>query len=530
VRSLADAPTWTWTRCGGLEGLRTLLTTERPEAVRIGEIPRRGLVTDVVIEQALAAGLAVADAQAQAGADTVTVEQLHAVGHTTGYRVAVTWGARPDTVDAVFLVTTGQGPQHVPLTDLYLAPSDAHQRGTHANDPHTNTKISAVRQALGARLPDFMVPAQFVVLEQFPVTSSGKIDRKALPAPVFAATSFQAAQTPIEKTIAEVFAEVLGLDRVGVDDDFFALGGDSLSAMRLIAAIKTALEIDLSVPTVFEAPTVRKLSQRLQSDTTSGQEIAPIQPLKNGTGVPLFCIHAGGGVSWAYHSLGNYLDCPIVGIQQTPREEETEPRSIREMAKNYADRIQEINPNGPYNLLGWSFGGVVVHELAIELQRRGCEISCLIILDARPGFDGAAGLPDRALDEMDLLQEVVRFYRIDISDEDETISYERMEELIREQAGVELSRYQQLRDSIIRNINRNKEFYQNHEPGIFDGEMIAFSAARNENGSSALESWRPYVAGTITEYSVDCTHDDMLTAESVSLFGHQLKLSLEPPA
>jgi thioesterase domain-containing protein len=131
---------------------------------------------------------------------------------------------------------------------------------------------------------------------------------------------------------------------------------------------------------------------------------------------------------------------------------------------------------------------------------------------------------------MDLLQEVVRFYRIDISDEDETISYERMEELIREQAGVELSRYQQLRDSIIRNINRNKEFYQNHEPGIFDGEMIAFSAARNENGSSALESWRPYVAGTITEYSVDCTHDDMLTAESVSLFGHQLKLSLEPPA
>ena len=104
--------------------------------------------------------------------------------------------------------------------------------------PHTNTKLSAVRQWLGARLPEYMVPTQIVVLDEFPLTTSGKIDRKALPAPVFAATSFRAPQTPTEKTVAEVFAEVLGLDRVGLDDDFFALGGDSLIATRVTARLQ----------------------------------------------------------------------------------------------------------------------------------------------------------------------------------------------------------------------------------------------------------------------------------------------------
>ena len=150
-----------------------------------------------------------------------------------------------------------------PLTDLYLPPAGAHQRGTHANDPQTNTKIGAVRQRLSAWLPEYMVPTHIVVLDEFPMTSSGKLDRKALPAPVFAATAFRAPQTQTEKIVAGVFAEVLGLDRVGVDDSFFDLGGDSLSAMRLIAAVNTGLDADLSVRAVFEAPTVAQLAPRI---------------------------------------------------------------------------------------------------------------------------------------------------------------------------------------------------------------------------------------------------------------------------
>ena len=102
----------------------------------------------------------------------------------------------------------------------------------------------------------------------------------------------------------------------------------------------------------------------------------------------------GAGVSWPYRALGNYLDCPIIGIQQILQGEEAEPRSIRDMAKNYADRIQGAYPTGPYNLLGWSFGGVVAHELAIELHRRGCVIARLILLDAQPSIDSSVTLPN----------------------------------------------------------------------------------------------------------------------------------------
>ena len=219
------------------------MISQRPAVVRITEIPRAGLVTDVHIEDALATGLPVADALAQASAtatpDSATPEQLHRLGETTGYHVAVTWGAQPGTLDAVFITPTDPG-HTAPLTDLYLPPTGARQRTTYANDPHTNTKISAVRQRLSARLPDYMVPAQIMVLEEFPLTSSGKIDRKALPAPVFAATPFRAPQTQTEEILAGIFAQVLGLERVGVDESFFDLGGDSILSMQVVARARAA--------------------------------------------------------------------------------------------------------------------------------------------------------------------------------------------------------------------------------------------------------------------------------------------------
>jgi thioesterase domain-containing protein/acyl carrier protein len=322
---------------------------------------------------------------------------------------------------------------------------------------------------------------------------------------------------------------VLGVERVGVDDSFFDLGGDSLLAMRLIAAVNTGLDAHLSVRTVFHAPSVRNLSQQLGRHA-SEVEVVPVEVLKEGTGVPLFCIHPGGGISWPYQALGNYLDCPIVGIQRILKDEEAEPRSIRDMAKNYADRIQGIYPTGPYNLLGWSFGGVVAHELAIELQRRGCVIARLILLDAQPSIDSSIPLPNHALVEKYILEEVLRFYHIGIPEQDVSLTYERIEELVRERGGaIEFPRYKQHLDLIVQNLNSNMALQRAHEPGVFDGHMVIFSAGRDESDRSSflLQSWRPYVAGDITEYSFDCTHEDMLTAESLSLYGQQLKFSLE---
>jgi thioesterase domain-containing protein len=270
------------------------------------------------------------------------------------------------------------------------------------------------------------------------------------------------------------------------------------------------------------------LSQRLRRDAISVQEVVPVQTLKKGTGVPLFCIHPGGGVSWPYQALGNYLDCPIIGIQQILQGEEAEPRSIRDMAKNYADRIQGVYPTGPYNLLGWSFGGVVAHELAIELQRRGCVIARLILLDAQPSIDSSVTLPNHALGEEHILEEALRFYRIGIPEQDGSLTYEQIEELVRERGAVEFPRYKQLLDLIVQNLNSNTALHRAHEPRVFDGDIVIFLAVRDESdrSSSLLQSWRPYVVGDITVYSIDCTHQGMLTTESLSMYGKQLKHSL----
>jgi amino acid adenylation domain-containing protein/thioester reductase-like protein len=287
ARSLATAPSWAWAQCAGLGGLHDRLVSQRPNTVRVTEIPRAGLIDDVHIEHALAAGLPLADARAQASAaaDAVVPEALHRLGETSGYHVAVTWGAQPGTLDAVFLASTDSGAGQAPaLTDVYLPPDGAHQRTGHANDPQTNTKISALRSRLSAWLPEYMVPTHIMVLDEFPLTSSGKLDRKALPAPVHQdADRYRAPAGAVEEILASIYAQVLGIDKVGVDDSFFDLGGDSLSAMRLIAAVNTGLDADLSVRAVFEAPTVAQLAPRIGK----GGGLEPLMPVERPAVVPL---------------------------------------------------------------------------------------------------------------------------------------------------------------------------------------------------------------------------------------------------
>jgi amino acid adenylation domain-containing protein len=382
-----------------------------------------------------------------------------------------------------------------------------------------------LRTQLAERLPAYMVPAAVVVIDALPLTVNGKLNARALPAPEYTqGDHYRPPATPTEETLAGIYAQILGLERVGVDDSFFDLGGDSLSAMRLIAAINKSLDTSLAVRTLFQAPSVRSLSQQL-GQAASDVEVVPVEFLKQGAGLPLFCIHPASGLVWPYYALGNYLDCPTIGIQQTAQNGEAEPESILDMAKNYADRIQAIDPTGPYNLLGWSFGGVVAHEIAIELQRRGGSIARLILLDALL-INESSDVPNSAALVEQALEEVLRFCRVDIPDQDAPLTYERVEELLRERGFVDFPRYKPLLDLIVRNDDANIGLARAHEPGVFNGDVNIFAAVSDE-GDQSMQDWRPYVTGNINSYPIACMHQEMMSTESLALYGQLLKALLE---
>ena len=201
------------------------------------------------------------------------------------------------------------------------------------------------------------------------------------------------------------------------------------------------------------------------------------------------------------------------------------------MATNYADRIQAAYPDGPYNLLGWSFGGPVAHELAVELRRRGCEINGLIMLDPVLNADGTTENPavvDESPAEDRLLNLFLRSSGIEIPEQSEPLTYQQAEDLIRQQGAVVefVLPPKPIFDFAVYNHNTNLSYLREHVPELFDGDMIVFSAARGANENNP-EDWRRYVAGDITVHPVDCGHDEMTSTESLEMYIEQLRLSLE---
>ena len=276
--------------------------------------------------------------------------------------------------------------------------------------------LRGIREFLQERLAEYMVPSVLVALDEVPLTPNGKRDRKALPSPEFVpATTYRAPTTPQEGILCTIFAEILGVPQIGLDDNFFEHGGQSLLAARVVSRIRSILNVQIPLSALFDAPTVGELNAAISQSWIQGGRGALLPIRASGSRPPLFCVHPIGGLAWCYMPLVRYMpkEFPLYGLQAQGLDEGTEPHhSIQEMAEAYVKEIRTVQESGPYYLLGWSFGGLVAQEMAVQLQSAGEDVAALIIMEAYlppPAWERAAVTRAADFDPVipDLMAEII---------------------------------------------------------------------------------------------------------------------------
>ncbi|HVH13451.1 MAG TPA: amino acid adenylation domain-containing protein, partial [Longimicrobium sp.] len=247
-----------------------------------------------------------------------------------------------------------------------------------------------LREMLLERLPEYMVPAAFVRLDAFPQTPTGKLDRQALPPPErdAAGAALEEPASYLEARLIQLWEELLGVDGVGPTQSFFELGGNSLLALRLFAQVRRRLDCELPVSTLFAGGTVRHMAQAIQRQGTEGEAdgaVVALQP--EGVLAPLFLVHSADRGVMGYVSLVRHLgaDQPAWGLRDVG---DDMARPLARIAADHVRALRTVRPAGPYHLCGWSFGGYVAFEMALQLQAAGETVAFVGLMDTvAPALD-----------------------------------------------------------------------------------------------------------------------------------------------
>jgi len=348
------------------------------------------------------------------------------------YTIDICWSASPDCYDVTFVRHELPGVISVPLAQQVDL---SRPWQTYANQPlqarFARQLVPQLRSYLLQKLPEYMVPSAFVVLESLPLTASGKVNRRALPVPDCVqplAEGHVAPRSPVEVTLVEIWAELLRLKQVSIHDNFFELGGHSLLATQMASRVRDACGVEVPLHSLFKAPTIAQLAtvieelktnnakklapaivpldraahRRLRFSLAGEQAVplgrhdrnptsletealswSPLVPLQSaGSKRPFFCVHPIFGVVFPYYELAcQFRDQPFYGLQPFGLNGEPPSTRIEDMAEQYIQAIRTVQPQGPYLLGGWSFGGLVAFEMAQQLQRAGQQVALLALID-----------------------------------------------------------------------------------------------------------------------------------------------------
>lgn len=398
--------------------------------------------------------------------------------------------------------------------------------------PGAPTSASEVLAWLRERLPTYLVPDAVVWLDTIPTNAHDKVDRAALPPPDEERLAFLAEpRSDTERRLLALVIDTLGRVEIGVHDNLFAVGCDSLAAARLVSRIRTETGNTVPVRALYASPTVAGLAAALDGkgpDMRTSFGLGILLPLATaGEAPPLFCVHPGSGLGWAYAALTRWVgDRPLYALQARSLTRSDEAAiSVAAMAKEYLDVLRAIQQHGPYQLMGWSFGGVVAHTMAAHLAADGESVGLLAVLDSFPrrrwttlsnddvrsAVLEALGLPEDAVPDGDLTAELV------------VGAARRIGHVLADLDHATVS-------AVIRSANHHVHLMDAHQAPPVPGDLLAFEATvRTSPAPDLALEWAPLVGGKIDIRPVPVRHEDMFGPDALSLIGPELRRRLLAP-
>ncbi|MFY9136554.1 amino acid adenylation domain-containing protein [Zwartia sp.] len=527
----------------GLQDL-TILLQEHPDRLWIKGLTNGKLCRDVNILSRLNAQQehdaqetvsqleAIAKHQSQ---NAIRPEDIYQLAETLGYWVGMMFSEdHPEQFfDAYFVKhSLAKNYSGLPSTFLYPKAALAQQKWPDlANQPTVRDIdrlfIAQLKDTLSVSLPEYMVPSNFVVLNRMPMTPNGKLDARALPDPeIVGGETYQAPQSTTEIMLCELFTLLTGANRVGIKDNFFALGGHSLLAMRLVSKVREACHFELPMRALFEHPTPEQLAKLIDQGHT--RPYTPLVPLrKTGTQPVLFCVHPAGGSASVYGNLSKALgsDQPVWALQAKGLEAgETAHTSMQEVVAEYVAAIREVSPQGPYRLLGTSLGGTIAHAMAAELERQGCLVDRLILVDtATISRNSLSEDPkERAKEIIEAIAQDAGIKQAEHAEEEDLLLQIRdhMASVNMIPAEMPLDWFKRMLDHSVQASNLTAH----HELSVVQAPIMLVKATLEEAPEDpSIYDWSPYTSGPTKTIQVAASHSDILwRKDTLSSFANAL--------
>jgi amino acid adenylation domain-containing protein len=397
-----------------------------------------------------------------------------------------------------------------------------------------------LKKHLASKLPDYMLPSIFVELEALPLTPNGKVDRRALKVPTDHRPAGQQQVAPrneAEAMLLQLWQKVLGLKTIGVTDNFFELGGHSLLASRLFAQIQNTFGKHLPLSALFQSPTIEQLALALREPDAqqSWSSLVAIQP--KGSRPPLFCVHAAGANVLIYRPLARHLgfDQPVYALQAQGLDGKSEPLvRVEQMAALYIKEIRALQPQGPYYLLGASFGGLVIYEMAQQLEAAGQEVALLVMLNTDcPVYTvtkrlrchlGNLQTKGPKIYFTALIRSVLRSLNSRMA--------EKVDEALAGNAELQaaIESRPDLNDPLVRAIVANLQAEQDYRPAQrqYRGKIIYFRARDAESDfADNRDAWQRLAAGEFELHVVPGDHSTMREEPNIGVLVEKLRPALK---